>query len=108
MSRARLKQEQLAALAEEENQEIRKLELRIAEFEHLRLAQKSDYEALIVRRDFLGGQLIRRNDEVALLSEKIEIQNHILRSGNDAFKTLLDEMRRTTILRNDLQRRAGF
>ncbi len=35
--------------------------------------QKKAYEMVINERDILGTQLIRRNDELALLYEKIKI-----------------------------------
>ena len=34
---------------------------------------KKDYQMVINERDILGTQLIRRNDELALLYEKIKI-----------------------------------
>ncbi len=35
---------------------------------------KEEYELVVAERDILGTQLIRRNDESALLYEKIKIQ----------------------------------
>merc|ERR1711943_71761 len=44
-------------------------------------------------RDILGTQLIRRNDELALLYEKIKIQQSTLQKGEIQYKERLDEIR---------------
>ncbi|KAJ1459993.1 flagellar associated protein [Pelagophyceae sp. CCMP2097] len=43
--------------------------------------QKKEYDQIIMERDLLGTQLIRRNDELALLYEKLKIQISTLRKG---------------------------
>lgn len=40
---------------------------------------------MISERDILGTQLVRRNDELALLYEKIKIQQSTLNKGNGCF-----------------------
>ena len=45
------------------------------------LRQKKEYDIVIGERDILGTQLIRRNDELALLYEKIKIQQSTLNKG---------------------------
>ena len=47
--------------------------------EHEKL--KKDYQNVINERDILGTQLIRRNDELALLYEKIKILQSTLAKG---------------------------
>ena len=42
---------------------------------------KKDYQMVINERDILGTQLIRRNDELALLYEKIKILQSTLARG---------------------------
>jgi len=44
-------------------------------------AQRKEYEKIINKRDLLGTQLIRKNDELALLYEKIKIQHNTLANG---------------------------
>merc|ERR1712178_45286 len=44
-------------------------------------------------RDILGTQLIRRNDELALLYEKIKIQQSTLQKGEIQYKERLEEIR---------------
>lgn len=43
-----------------------------------RARQKKEYESLIADRDVLGTQLVRRNDEVALLYAKLRLQSSAL------------------------------
>ena len=45
------------------------------------LEQKKEYDQVINERDILGTQLIRRNDELALLYEKLKIQQSTLSKG---------------------------
>lgn len=53
--------------------EISKLQFIIRDSESLRSKLKDEYESVVADRDILGTQLIRRNDESALLYEKIKI-----------------------------------
>lgn len=89
----RKKQRELNVHAEQENAEMKKLEHRIFGFESSRLQQKSLYEQTIGERDVLVTQLVRRNDELGLLYEKIKIQYHTLEKGEMAFKELEEELR---------------
>lgn len=43
-----------------------------------RVRQKKEYEMVVGERDVLGTQLVRRNDEVALLYQKIRLQQAAL------------------------------
>ena len=43
--------------------------------------QRKDYEMVINERDILGTQLIKRNEELQLLYEKIKIQQSTLQKG---------------------------
>ena len=49
-----------------------------------RFGQQGEYEVVVNERDILGTQLIRRNDELALLYEKIKIQQSNLQKGEVA------------------------
>ena len=53
--------------------EINKLHFIIKDSEVQRMKLKEEYELVVAERDILGTQLIRRNDESALLYEKIKI-----------------------------------
>merc|ERR1711881_212454 len=72
--------------------EIEKLESTIAEAEAEKQSQQKEYEGVISERDILGTQLIRRNEELALLYEKIKIQQSTLQKGEIQFKERVDEI----------------
>ncbi|CAE8683176.1 unnamed protein product [Polarella glacialis] len=93
MEKAKKKQNTLNSQKETQQAEIKKLESRIHEEEAERLLQKKKYEETISERDVLGTQLIRRNDELALLYEKIKIQQRTLQQGELAYKQRLEESR---------------
>ena len=63
-----------------ENQ-ISKLKYYISEAEQERMKQKKEYDMVINDRDILGAQLIKRNEELANLYEKIKIQQSNLGKG---------------------------
>ena len=48
---------------------------------------------VISERDILGTQLVRRNDEVALLYEKIKIQQSTLHKGEAQYNGRLEDIR---------------
>merc|ERR1711934_1154975 len=59
---------------------------------------------VISQRDILGTQLIRRNDELALLYEKGKIQQSTLQTGEVAYKERLEEIRALKIQIANLNR----
>lgn len=68
-------------LIENQRSEEKRLRKIIAEASAERARQKKELEQVISERDILGTQLIRRNDELALLYEKIKIQQSTLNKG---------------------------
>lgn len=48
---------------------------------------------MISERDILGTQLVRRNDELALLYEKIKIQQSTLAKGEMQYRQRLEDVR---------------
>ena len=66
--------------------EITKLKGVIQQVEEERLKQKKDYDMVVSERDILGNQLIKRNEELVLLYEKIKIQQSTLAKGNIRYK----------------------
>lgn len=54
---------------------------------------KKDYKNVINERDILGTQLIRRNDELALLYEKIKILQSTLARGEVQYQERLEDIR---------------
>ena len=65
----------------------------ISEADSERFRQKKEYDIVINERDILGTQLIRRNDELALLYEKIKIQQSSLSQGEVAYRERLEDGR---------------
>lgn len=72
--------------------EIGKLHYIIKDSEQIRQKLKEDYEVVVADRDILGTQLIRRNDESALLYEKIKIQQKTLANGESAYRERLGDI----------------
>ena len=69
------------AYIEQQEAEERKLLKIISEADAERLRQKKELDQVVSERDILGTQLVRRNDELALLYEKIKIQQSTLDKG---------------------------
>ena len=66
---------------EQQQTEERKLTKIIQEADTERAKLKKELDQVISERDILGTQLVRRNDELALLYEKIKIQKSTLDKG---------------------------
>merc|ERR1712100_772906 len=73
--------------------EERKLLKIIQEADSERLRQKKELDQVISERDILGTQLVRRNDELALLYEKIKIQQSTLAKGEIQYRQRLQDIR---------------
>lgn len=84
--------------------EISKLNHIINEADQERLRQKKAYENVITTRDILGTQLIRRNDELALLYEKIKIQQSTLAKGEVQYRQRLEDIALLKVKINDERR----
>lgn len=65
----------------------------IKQLETERQHKKDEYELILAERDILGTQLIRRNDESALLYEKIKIQQTTLARGETAFRERMADLK---------------
>lgn len=57
------------------------------------LTQRQEYDQVVNERDVLGTQLIRRNDELALLYEKLKLQLATLRTGEAQYAGRLNDLR---------------
>lgn len=90
------------------NQEsnISKLKYIIAEAKSEKLKQEKDYEMVVNERDILGTQLIKRNQELSLLYEKIKLSQSNLTKGEIYFREKQGELRgyqeQLTSLRKEL------
>lgn len=81
------------AYIEAQEAEERKLLKVIAEADAERVRQKKELDQVISERDILGTQLVRRNDELALLYEKIKIQQSTLNKGEIQYNQRLEDIR---------------
>ncbi|NXC95510.1 CFA58 protein, partial [Certhia familiaris] len=93
-----------------ENQEAEEKNLLkvIAEADAERLRQKKEFDKVLCERHALGTQLIRRNDEVALLYEKIKIQQAILNRGETEYQQRMEDMRILKLEIKKLRREKGI
>lgn len=102
------------SLADSENtiqtlqSEVNQLGTAIRKLDDIALLQRKEYDQIINERDILGTQLIRRNDELALLYEKIKILQSTLRRGELQYNARLDDIRLMKIKMRDLQRQLAI
>lgn len=92
-----------AALASQKAQ-LEKLNHVVAEADAERLRQKKELDLVLGERDILGTQLIRRNDELALLYEKVKIQQSTLSRGQIQYRDRLNEIRVLKVRLADMRR----
>ncbi|KAM6330372.1 cilia- and flagella-associated protein 58 [Podargus strigoides] len=93
-----------------ENQETeeRRLLKIIAEADAERLKQQKEFDQVINERNIIGSQLVQRNDEVALLYEKIKIQQSILNKGETQYRQRLEDIRLLKLEIKKLRREKGI
>ncbi|NWX19361.1 CFA58 protein, partial [Aegotheles bennettii] len=91
----------------QETEERRLLKI-IAEADDERLKQKKEIDQVIHKRDILGSQLVQRNDEVALLYEKIKIQQSILNKGETQYRQRIEDIRLLKLEIKKLRREKGI
>ena len=84
--------------------EVDKLNHIISEADAERFRQQREYDVVINERDILGTQLIRRNDELALLYEKIKIQRAAISQGEIAYRERLEDLRVLRLRENGIRR----
>ncbi|KAL2302827.1 hypothetical protein Nmel_010278, partial [Mimus melanotis] len=99
-------QETKAYIANQEAEGKKLLKI-IAEADAERLKQKKEFDKVLCERHALGTQLIRRNDEVALLYEKIKIQQAILNRGETEYRQRMEDMRILKLEIKKLRREKG-
>ncbi|XP_068187756.1 cilia- and flagella-associated protein 58 [Antennarius striatus] len=78
---------------ESQKAEQQKLQKIIADADAEQIQQKKQLEQVIRERDNLGKQLLQRNDERALLYEKIRIQQSILNKGDFHYNQRMEDIR---------------
>ncbi|CBJ29363.1 flagellar associated protein [Ectocarpus siliculosus] len=84
--------------------EVRRLAGMLSKMDEDALKQRKEYDQVINERDILGTQLIRRNDELALLYEKLKIQQSTLKKGEAGYSMRLMDIRTLKLKCGDLMR----
>eukprot|EP00611_Tribonema_gayanum_P010874 TRINITY_DN2099_c0_g1_i1.p1 TRINITY_DN2099_c0_g1~~TRINITY_DN2099_c0_g1_i1.p1 ORF type:complete len:402 (-),score=154.84 TRINITY_DN2099_c0_g1_i1:625-1830(-) len=84
--------------------EVRRLAAMMRRMEEEALRQRKEYDQVINERDILGTQLIRRNDELALLYEKLKIQQSTLAKGEASYAQRMVDLRALRLKAQDLAR----
>jgi len=64
----------------------------ISEKEEERIRMKKEYDKLISERDLVGTQLVRRNDEMACLNEKLKLQNTRMGCGEVHYNARVNDI----------------
>jgi chromosome segregation ATPase len=91
-------------LIKQQENELKNLTSMLRKMDEELIAQKKEYDQVINERDILGTQLIRRNDELALLYEKLKIQQSALKKGEAHYSGRLDDIRLLRIKLRELVR----
>ena len=74
-----------------QDNDIARLKYVISEAEQEKQKQKKDYEMVVAERDILGTQLIKRDEELQLLYEKIKIQKSTLKKGEIYYREKIND-----------------
>ncbi|XP_027886375.1 cilia- and flagella-associated protein 58 [Xiphophorus couchianus] len=88
----KLQLEETKQLIDSQRTEQQKLQMIITSMEEDRVQQQKQLQQVIRERDSLGKQLLQRNDERALLFEKIRIQQSVLSKGDFHYKQRLEDI----------------
>merc|ERR1719253_2584999 len=91
LERAKKRMHNLTTIVETQKEEVKKLEKTIQLSEAEKRGQRKELSGVIAERDILGTQLIRRNEELALLFEKIKIQQSTLKKGEIQYNERLSD-----------------
>lgn len=91
-------------LIQQQDVEVKRLTSTIRRMDEEALAQRKEYDQVINERDILGTQLIRRNDELALLYEKLRVQQSTLSAGEVQYAARIDDIRGLRMKVKDLSR----
>merc|ERR1719324_892580 len=93
LKKANKRMSALQTLTDNQKSEVKRLESSIAEAEQEQQNQRKEFDQVTSERNILGTQLIRRNDELSLLYEKIKIQQSTLQKGETQYRDRLEEIR---------------
>ena len=88
--------------------EIKQLRKIVTVNEQAEKVHVRQYEEMMQERDMIGSQLIRRNDELALLYEKVRIQASVLKKGEEQYKEKLGTIQQKEVEIAELKRRLSI
>ena len=95
-------------LLSSQDTEIKTLRRTLAEAEATQKSQKQVFDAVVDERDILGAQLIRRNDELALLYDKIRLMESTLEKGEVQYRERVEDCRNLKLQLKDLKRQLAI
>ncbi|KAG7516460.1 hypothetical protein JOB18_031669 [Solea senegalensis] len=104
----KLQLEESKQRVESQKAEQQKLQKIIADADAEQIQQNKQLEQVARERDSLGKQLLRRNDERALLYEKIRIQQSILSKGDFHYNLRMEDVRLLKLEVKRLQRKKSI
>jgi len=93
LQRSNVMKEQTEVELTQMNKEVKNLNDLIRDADEERKRQHKELQQVVQERDILGTQLVRRNDELALLYEKIKIQQSTLAKGEIQYRQRLQDIR---------------
>jgi chromosome segregation ATPase len=91
-------------LIRQQEMELKSLSGTLSRMDEEAFQQRKEYDQVINERDILGTQLIRRNDELALLYEKLRIQQSAMKKGEAHYLQRVQDIRLLKIKLQDLNR----
>ncbi|NXO01889.1 CFA58 protein, partial [Rhinopomastus cyanomelas] len=95
-------------LIENHQKKEQKLLKIIAEADAERLKQMKEFDQAVKEKGILGSELVRRNEEVALLYEKIKILQSILNRGDKQYQQRIEDIRLLKMELKKLRREKGI
>lgn len=104
LDKAERRQQNLERVVDLQKQEMKTLEATISEAEQERQNQNKEFESVSGERNILNTQLIRRNEELALLYEKIKIQRSTLEKGETQYNVRVADLKLCGAKFQDLQK----
>ena len=103
--------DQLRRLLEDASESVRKSENEIVELnkglqrmDADALAQKRAYDQVVAERDINQSQLMRRNDEIALLYERVAVMTTMMSTGEHAYRQRMDDIKLLKLKLADVKR----
>ena len=105
LNKLEYKKKDLIEKGNQQANEIAKLNMIILSLEKDMLEIRKHYERACESRNYMGVQLIDRNDELCILYEKSNIHDNIIRNGETEIKKLEDDIRMIKIEISEVSRK---